>query len=399
MFTALRHRNYRLFWMGNSVSLIGSWMQTMALGWLIYRLTNSPFLLGFIGFANAIPILFITPIGGVIVDRMNKRSVLIVTQTITMLLAFLLAALTLWGHITALQIFLITLLTGAVAAIDAPARQSFIIELVGKDDLMNAIALNSMSFNTARILGPGIAGFVVYWIHESGCFFINALSFLAVLIGLFAINLPPFSMPSHQESFWQNMMTGIRYIQHNKIIKGLLALVAVPSLLTLSYAQLMPVFVRDVYQQDAKAMGILLSSIGVGAVMGALMIAKISHMKRKGKLLISGAISSSVMIILFGLSRNFYLSCFLLILVGFSNVSYLATNNTLIQTNVSDEVRGRVLSLYVLIFLGLMPVGSLLLGAIANWIHVSITITGCAAITLIYTLYMNWKIPELRALT
>ncbi len=396
MFSSLRHRNFRLFWSGNLVSLIGTWMQSAALSWLTYRLTHSAFLLGLVSFANAIPIFPVTPIGGVITDRMNKQKLVIMTQTSAMILAFVLAALTQFGHITVWQIFVITLLSGVVNSIDMPARQAFVVEMVGKEDLMNAIALNSMAFNTARVVGPPIAVVTVMFIHEYGCFWINGISFLAVLLSLFIMRFPPFvPHPHHQESFLKNLKDGIQYVKQHEIIKALMVLVAVPSVLTIPYAVLMPIFAKEIYKRDVGSYGVLLSCIGIGAVFGALTVAKISKLNIKGKLLITGAICSCIMVLLFALLPYFYLSCFILILIGFSNVVFLATTNTLIQTHVADIMRGRVLSIYFLVFQGLMPIGSLVLGSIATYLHASTTIALCAGITLCYVLYLNWRVPQL----
>ena len=398
MFSAFKHRNYRLFWSGNLISLTGSWMQTMALSWLIYRITHSAFLLGFIGFANAIPLLFLSPFAGVIVDRISKKKILYFTQISLMLSAIALALLTYYGNIQPWHIFVFTIINGTIGAIDAPARLSFVVELVGKEDLMNAIAMNSMAFNTARILGPAVAGFLVAIIHESGCFFINGISFVTVLISLTLMKFPPFIEKVTKDSYMTGMMDGIHYIKQKRVLLGLLVLVTVPSLLSLSYATLMPIFAKEIFKREADGMGILLSCVGIGAVMGALVVARVSHSKVRGKILISGAIGSSLSIIAFGLSRNFYLSCFILILVGISNVMYLATTNTLIQSNSQDEYRGRVISFYTLIFQGMMPIGSLLLGTMASWFTASTTIVITASITLFYVLLMNWFFPQLRAL-
>jgi MFS family permease len=399
MFSALHHRNFRLFWSGNLVSLIGTWMQTIALSWLTYRLTHSAFLLGLVSFANAIPIFPMTPFGGVITDRVNKQKLVIITQTSAMILAFILAALTQFGHITIWQIFFITLLSGAISAVDMPARQAFVVEMVGKEDLMNAIALNSLAFNSARIVGPSIAAFTVYFIHESGCFWINGISFLAVLLSLFIMKFPPFvPHPHHQDSYRKNFKDAIDYVKQHKVIKSLMALVAVPSILTLSYAVLLPIFAKEIYHRDVGAYGVLYSCIGIGAVTGALTVAKLSKHDIKGKLLISGAISSCIMIFAFALSPYFPLSCVILAMIGFSNMALLVTTNTLIQTHVTDIMRGRVLSFYLIIFQGLMPIGSLVLGSIATYLHAPATIALCASITLCYVLYLNWRVPQLRQL-
>ncbi len=395
MFSAFRHRDFRLFWGGNIISLVGTWMQSMALSWLIYRLTGSSLLLGVIGFANAIPLLFVSPFGGVLVDRFSKRKILILTQTGMMVTAFLLALLTWMGHIQVWHIFLFTVINGAVAALDAPCRQSFIIELVGKEDLMNAIAMNSMAFNSARIIGPAVAGFLVALIGEAGCFLINGISFVSVLIGLFMIQSPDKTIDDSQESFMNKMKEGYLYVKDSRLLSSLLALVAVPCLMSMSYATLMPVFAKDIFHRNADGLGILMSSVGIGAIFGALIIARLSYSRHKGKTLMLGGLVSSVAIILFGLSRNFYLSCFLLFWVGMANVLYLTSTNTLIQSNAEDEYRGRAVSFYTLIFMGMMPIGSLLIGWVAEYLTAPGVTVLFASITTVYFFYMNWKYPEL----
>jgi MFS family permease len=370
-------------------------MQSMALSWLIYRLTHSSFLLGFIGFANAIPLLFISPFGGVLVDRFSKRKILILTQSGFMITAFLLAFLTWMGHIQVWHIFLFTIINGAIAALDAPCRQSFMIELVGKQDLMNAIAMNSMSFNSARIVGPAVAGFSVAIIGEAGCFLINGISFVAVLISLFLMKPAEKIYDSAEESFWVKLKEGFAYVRGSKVLTRLLALVSVPCLLSMNYATLMPVFAKDIFHRNADGLGILMSSVGVGAILGALIIARLSYSHHKGKTLILGGFGSAVTILLFGLSKNFTLSCLLLFLVGLSNVLYLTSTNTLIQSNAEDEYRGRAVSFYTLIFMGMMPIGSLLIGWVAEYLTAPGVTILFAAITTLYFIYMHWKCPEL----
>lgn len=395
MFSAFRYRDFRLFWCGNIVSLVGTWMQSMALSWLIYRLTHSSLLLGVVGFANAIPLLFISPFGGVLVDRFSKRKILILTQSGFMITAFLLAILTYMGHIQVWHIFLFTIINGAIAALDAPCRQSFMIELVGKQDLMNAIAMNSMSFNSARIVGPAVAGFSVAIIGEAGCFLINGISFVAVLISLFLMKPAEKIYDSAEESFWDKLKEGFAYVRGSKVLTKLLTLVSVPCLLSMNYATLMPVFAKDIFHRNADGLGILMSSVGVGAILGALIIARLSYSRHKGKTLILGGFGSAVTILLFGLSKNFTLSCLLLFLVGLSNVLYLTSTNTLIQSNAEDEYRGRAVSFYTLIFMGMMPIGSLLIGWVAEYLTAPGVTVLFAAITTVYFIFMHWKCPEL----
>jgi MFS family permease len=396
MFAAFKHRNYRIFWSGSFISLIGSWMQTMALGWLIYRLTKSPFLLGLSSFFSSIPIVFISPIGGAVVDRIDKRKMLIITQACMMFSAFILAALTGFKLIAIWHIFAIAILGGFVAAFDAPARQSLIIELVGKEDLMNGIALNSLAFNSARILGPAVAGFAVAYVGESGCFLLNGFSFIAVIIALMLMTgLEPVN-EMKESNLIENLKEGFNYLRQQKVIRNLILLVGISSLFSLSYATLLPIFAKEILGGDARTLGWLMSSVGIGAIIGALLIAKLGNYPRKGRLLLIAGFSSAFFLVLFGTSRWLWMSMGTLAIVGFSNVLYLATTNTMIQTIVADELRGRVISIYTLIFLGGMPLGNLIVGAVAQYFGAPVTVILGSVICLVYTAYTAYRVSELR---
>ncbi|MCX7919011.1 MAG: MFS transporter [bacterium] len=396
MFTAFKHRNYRIFWSGNLISLIGSWMQTMALGWLVYRLTRSPFLLGLSSFFSSIPIVFISPLGGAVVDRMNKRKLLILTQSGMMLSAFILAGLTQFELIAIWHIFAIAIFGGFIAAFDAPARQSFVIELVGKEDLMNGIALNSLAFNSARILGPAIAGYAVAYVGESGCFFLNGLSFIAVIFALTMMTGLEQVNDTKEANLYDNLKEGFQYIKNQKLIWNLIVLVGISSLFSLSYAALLPIFAKEILGGDARTLGWLMSSVGVGAIIGALFVAKLGNFQHKGKLVLIAALGSAFCLMIFGASKWLWLSIGTLAIVGFCNVAYLATTNTLIQTTVNDELRGRVISLYTLIFLGGMPLGNLFVGAVAQKLGAPATVILGSAICFIYTASTSYRVPELR---
>jgi predicted MFS family arabinose efflux permease len=258
--------------------------------------------------------------------------------------------------------------------------------------------MNSMAFNSARIIGPSLAGLLVVFIHESGCFFLNGISFIAVLIGLALLRLPPHVVKPRQESYWENLLAGIQYVRTSRILCGLLALVSVPSILTLSYQTLMPVFAKDIFGKNAAGMGILMACTGIGAILGALFVARISHSKFKGKVLLIGNLGSNLFILCFGLSHYYYLSCVLLVCIGLFNVMYLTTTNTLIQSNSQDEYRGRAVSFYTLIFQGMMPIGSLVMGTLASWFSAPTTISICAIVTMLYSIYINKNYPELEKL-
>ncbi len=399
LFSAFGHRNYRLFWSGNLVSLVGSWMQSTALSWLVYKMTGSEFLLGLIGFSNAIPLLILSPLGGVLVDRVRKQKLILATQFGMMTSAFLLAYLTWFGHIQIWQLFCITIFNGMLLAIDAPGRQSFIYELVGKEDLMNAIGMNSVAFNSARIIGPAIAGQLVGWFGEAGCFLGNGLSFLAVLFALMMMKLPPREPIIQKKSFADDIKQGFKYMAGHPTIRGLLTMVAVPSVLIMSYPTLMPVFAKEVFHKDAGGYGILMSSVGVGAVFGALLIGWLSRSNKKGRFLIMGAFGATIFTFLFAVCQWYWLACLLLVGMGFSNVVYLATTNALLQSNSPDEYRGRIISIFTLTSLGLTPFGNLLAGTIAEKTSAPITLGAFALITLSYTIFINYRVPQLRRLT
>ncbi|MDI6784861.1 MAG: MFS transporter [bacterium] len=396
MFSAFRHRNYRIFWSGSFISLIGTWMQTLALGWLVYRLTKSPFLLGLSSFFSSIPIVFISPIGGAVVDRIDKRKLLIFTQLSMMVLAFILGTLTGLNRIAIWHIFGVALLGGLVAAFDAPARQSFVIEMVGKEDLMNGIALNSLAFNSARILGPAVAGFLVAYIGESGCFFVNGLTFIAVIFALTMMTGIQPKIGTKEPNLLKNLQEGFHYLRGQKVIRNLFLLVGISSLFSLSYATLLPIFAKEILRGDARTLGWLMSSVGIGAIIGALFVAKLGNYPRKGRLLLIAGFSSAFFLILFGASRWLWMSVGTLAVVGFSNVLYLATSNTTIQTIVTDQLRGRVISIYTLIFLGGMPFGNLIVGAIATYLGAPVTVILGSALCLIYTASAAYRVPELR---
>lgn len=396
MFSSFAQRNYRLFWSGNLISLIGSWMQTTALGWLVYRITRSPLLLGLSGFFSSIPVLLVSPIGGAIVDRMDKRKLLILTQSSAMILAFVLAGLTGFKLVTVTHIFIIAFLGGLVAAFDAPARQSFTVDLVGKENLMNGIALNSLGFNTARIIGPAIAGLSLAYIGEAGCFFMNGLSFLAVIVALLMISGTNSVVNTPDPSFLEELKDGFNYLRRQPIIYTIITLVGVSHLFSLSYATLLPIFAKEILHRDAPALGALMSSVGVGAIIGALLTASLGNYPRKGLLLLSAAIVSSVFLIVFGASKWFWLSIISLAIVGFCNVVYLATSNTIIQTIVPDELRGRVISIYTLICLGFLPFGNLILGATAKLLGAPLAVILGATICLLYIGYLTYRVPSLR---
>jgi MFS family permease len=348
------------------VSLIGTWIQQVAQSWLVFELTKSVLLLGVVGFLGSIPILILSLFGGILADRLNKRNILIATQIIFMFLAFTLAILTQFKIITSYQIMIIAVLNGIVMAFDAPARQSIVVELVGKPNLFNAIALNSVAFNSSRIIGPALAGILIATIGMSGCFYINGISFLAVIIALCSIKIGHVQNTLKSNGALRDLKDGLNFIKNNRLILALIAMVGVVSLFGVAHVVLMPVFANDVLKVGIKGLGVLMSAAGCGALLGALILARLGDFKYKGRLLISSAMVFSVALIVFSLSKIYLLSIFALIFIGFSSVTAVALVNTLLQTKVEDRFRGRVMSVFMITFAGMMPFGNLIAGSLAH---------------------------------
>lgn len=371
-FRALQHRNFQLFFAGQLVSLIGTWMQSTAQLWLVYKLTNSAALLGVFGFVNQIPILLLASIGGYVGDRYNRHRGVIATQTAAMILAFVLAALTLTGVIRnmglrgAWVIIFIAFLVGIVNAFDVPIRQAFLVQMVGKEDLPNAIALNSSIFNGARVVGPAIAGFAIAWIGEGWCFFLNGVSFLAVILALLAMRLQPVAKKPSTDSPLQSLVQGFRFAMSDLPIRSALLLLSWLSLLGLQYSVFLPIFAEDILHGGARGLGLLMSSAGVGAVLGALHFAARTEFKGLARWIAGTSMSCAIGLVLFSESRVFWMSMVVLFVVGFSATVQMAATNTIIQSRVPDELRGRIMAVYATMFMGVQPIGSLLAGGIAK---------------------------------
>ena len=382
MLAAFKHRNYRLFFAGQGVSLIGTWMQNVAQGWLVYDLTRSAFLLGLVTFLGALPITVFTLLAGVVADRHNKRAILIANQTAAMLLAFLLAALVHWHIVTVWHIAGIGLLTGIANAFDMPTRQSFVVEMVGKEDLLNAIALNSSMFHAARILGPALAGLLIATIGEAGCFALNGLSFLAVIAAYAAMRMPARVPSANAQSIRHATLEALRYVRGDRVIRAIVIVQAIVSVFGLPYAVLMPVFAREVLHVGAVGLGYLLAANGIGALLGALTLASLGEHPHYRRLFFGGLLGFCGMVIAFAWSHWFWLSAGLLLCAGYFMIVAFATANTAVQTRTPDHLRGRVMGIYVLAFLGLNPFGALLAGALARATNVSIATTLGEAICL-----------------
>jgi MFS family permease len=397
-FRALKHRNFQLFIAGQLVSLIGTWMQTTAQLWLVYDLTHSPALLGIFGFANQIPMLVLASVGGYVGDRYSRHRGVIATQTISMLLAFILAGLTLSHHIHEWSLIAITFLVGIVNAFDVPIRQAFFVEMVGKEDLPNAIALNSSIFNGARVVGPAIAGFAIAWIGAGWCFFLNGLSFFAVILALLAMRIQPQERKPSTESPLQSLLEGFRFAMKDRPIRSALLLLSLLSLLGLQYSVFMPIFANDILHAGARGLGLLMSAAGVGAVLGALQFAARTTYKGLAKWIAAMSVICACGLIVFSQSHVFWLSAAVLFVVGFAATSQMAATNTTVQNRVPDELRGRVMAVYATMFMGVQPLGALLAGGIAKRIGAPSTLAIFGSVCLIGSLvFAAWVLTRLRA--
>jgi len=392
---ALRHRNFQLFFSGQLISLIGTWMQNVAQAWLVYRLTGSAFLLGAVGFSSQIPVLLVAPIGGITADRSNRQRLVIATQAAAMILAGILAGLTLSRRVEVWHVFVLAALLGVVNAFDIPARQSFLIDMVGREHLMNAIALNSSIFNGARVVGPAVAGILVVKIGEGACFAANAVSYIAVIAGLLLMKVEC-PRRSNSSSPLADIVEGFRWANSVKVIRALLLLIGLISLVGMPYTVLMPVFADRILHGGARGLGILMGATGVGALFGALTLAAKTGVKGLGRLAAWSCAGFGIGLILFSLSRWFWLSTVLLLPVGYSVMLQMASTNTLIQTMVPDQLRGRVMALYSMMFMGMAPFGALLGGALAERMGAPLTVTLGGVACLLGAIWFGRELPALR---
>jgi MFS family permease len=393
---ALRHRSFRLFFAGQLVSLIGTWMQIVAQSWLVYRLTGSSLLLGTIGFSTQIPVLLFAQLGGAVADRTSRHRMLLVTQTISMLLAFALAFLALTNRIAVWHVFVLAASLGVTNAFDIPARQAFVVEMVGKDDLMNAIALNSAMFNGARVLGPAIAGVLVGWLGEGYCFFANGLSFLAVIGSLLAMHVPRREALPAKGSTLSQIAEGFAFVRREPAVRALLLLLGLVSLTAMPYAVLMPVFADKILGVGARGLGLLMGAAGVGALFGTALLATRSEVRGLGRWIAAGAAAFGAALIAFALSRSMWLSVAFLVPAGFAQIVQMAGSNTLIQTLTPDALRGRVMASYSMMFMGSAPVGALLAGALADRIGAPAAVMAGGLACIAGACVFAWRLPRLR---
>ena len=396
---ALGYRNYRLFFGGQLISVIGTWMQNIAQAWLVYRMTGSSVLLGAVSFTGQIPIFFLASVGGIVADRGSRRRIVIATQTSSMMLAFALAALTLTKTVQVWHVFVLAGLLGAVNAFDIPARQAFQVEMVGKADLMNAIALNSSLFNASRVIGPAIAGILVAAIGEGWCFFVNAVSYIAVIVGLLLMSVEERQRGASNDSPLANLAEGFRFVSRNRPVHAILMLLGVVSLTGMPYAVLMPIFADRILHGGARALGWLMGCAGIGALAGALRLASRTHLKGLSRWLPRASFAFGAVLIGFAWSRVFWLSAFILLPVGYSMMIEMASSNTLLQSMVPDELRGRVMAVYSMVFMGMAPFGSLLAGVAAGRVGAPWTVTGAGVLCMIAAVIYRSQLESLRGPT
>jgi MFS family permease len=377
-FNAFRHRNYRLFWLGQLISLIGTWMQTVAQAWLVLQISNDPFALGLLSVAQFGPVMVLGLFGGVLADHLPKRQTLIATQTVQMILAFILAALVATGVVQVWHILALAFLLGCANAIDMPTRQSFVAEMVGRDDLASAVAHNSAVFNGARVVGPAVAGITIGFIGIAPCFFLNGLSFLAVIVGLLLMRDSELRRgarvprPTSVGAVFDNLIEGLAYVRRTPIVLLAVATIGFSSTFAINWGVSVPPMVRDVLNSDAAGYGFLMAVTGVGSLIAALAIAFSG--RASVRLLIGGALTLAVLFTLFGLSRSYAFSLVCMFGVGAGMIAMAASANTLIQLSVPDHLRGRVMSVYTTVFAGSTPVGGLATGALASAYGISVAV-------------------------
>jgi MFS family permease len=396
---SLRHRNYRLFCSGQLVSLIGTWMQMVALSWLVYRLTGKAAMLGLMSFCNLIPVFLLAPVGGLVADRVPSRRLLLTTQTVAMSLALVLALLTLTGHVRMWHLFACALLLGTTNAFDNPGRQVFAARVVPRQDLMNAVALNSSMVTGARVAGPALAGVLVALLGEGWCFFLNGVSYVAVIAGLLAMRFPPAEASAASRgprSQLRLLLEGFRMIRQARPIAALLLLLGLLSLLGAPYQVLMPIFAAEVFHGGSKVFGLLSSTSGLGALAGAVTLAVRPHFHGLGRWIAATALLFGLALASFAGSRTLVLSLPLLFLAGGAYMVEMAATNTLIQMMVPDAFRGRVMSIYAMMFLGMAPLGGLLAGLLAHRLGAPLTVglggMGCLACGGAFTwYYRRWR--------
>jgi MFS family permease len=393
---AFRHRNYRLFFGGQLISLTGTWMQSVAESWLVFRLTGSSALLGLSSFASLAPVFLFATLGGTIADRAHRHRIIVITQSVSMVLPLVLAALTFTHTVRVWHVFILAGCLGVVNAFDIPARQAFLVEMVGRDDLMNAIALNSSMVNGARVVGPAVAGLLVAAIGEGWCFLLNGLSYIAVITGLLMMEVPHRSRQTSRGSPWRDTIAGFRFVVRTAPVRALLVLLGVISFAGMPYSVLMPVFAESILHGGARGLGLLMGASGVGALGGALSLVRRSGVRGLGTWVAVASASFGIALIGFSLSRVFWLSALLLIPVGASMMVEMASSNTLIQAMVPNELRGRVMAVYSMMFMGMAPFGALFAGWLAGRVGAPQTVAIGGVICVLASSVFSMRLPALR---
>jgi MFS family permease len=422
-FRALKHRNFQLFIIGQLISLVGTWMQTTAQQWLVYKLTGSVAVLGLFGFASQVPMLLLAWMGGYVGDRYNRHRGVIVTQSLSMILAFVLAVLTLTHLIREWHLIVIALLVGIVNAFDVPIRQSFFVHMVGKEDLPNAIALNSSIFNGARVVGPAIAGFAIVLLGEGWCFFLNGLSFIAVLVALLMMRIEPTPKKPADESPVRSFVQGFKFAMHDVPIRSALVILCVLSMFGLQYSVFLPIYAHDILHGDAGTFSLLMSAAGVGAFLGALQFAARTDYTGLARWIAATCTTCSLGLIVFARATSFrplasrlagwigahcrgcaidpqrfpdaalfWLCATVLFIVGFAATSQMAATNTIIQRRVPDELRSRLMAVYATMFMGVQPIGALLAGGVAKRIGTPDTVLLFGSLVLAGSLFFIWRV-------
>lgn len=395
-FEALRHRNFRLWFFGQLVSLVGTWMQVIAQNWLVYQLTGSAWDLGLVNFVGAIPLVPLTLHAGAIADRFSKRRIIFLMQAAMMGLAFILAFLCWTGTVRLWHVLLLAFLLGAAQAIDTPARQAFVVELVGKEHLANAIALNSGTFHAARVVGPAAAGLLVAWAGIPWAFFLNGISFLAVLGSLFRMDASRIRRTQAGGKEGNDLWGGVRYIVSHRAEGGIVLLISLSALLAMPYHVLVPIYAKEILGGSADAYGVLMTAAGVGAVLGSLVAASEEATRRPGTLLVAGSLGFPLILLAFSVSRTYPLSIAWMGAIGFAFVLQNAPANSWLQTLIPDRLRGRVMAIYVSLFLGMMRLGSLFLGWLASVTSAPVALAVAGAASLGAGLAIHGMFPEIR---
>ena len=397
-FISLKYPNYRLWFVGQLISLVGSWTQATAQGYLIYQLTQSPAYLGYVSFASGLPSWFFSLYAGAIADRVPRRTLMVITQSCMLVLAFALAILTFTNVIQWWHILIMAFLMGICNAFDAPARQAFVLEMVEREDLTNAIALNSTMFNSALVLGPAIGGLIYASVGPGLCFTINGISFIAVIIALLLMRLKPFTPPSKKGKTWSDVKAGLKYVVEDPGIRNLITNLFITTVFGFGIATLIPAWAVEVLGGDATTNGFLLAARGFGSLIGALTVAAMGHFSFRGKVLTINSLLMPIMMIIFAYMRMLIPALLAMAGVGFTLMMILNVSNAMVQTRIVDEMRGRVMGIYVFFFFGAIPLGSLLAGWAADIIGEPLTVTASALILLVFSLLTLWRVPGLRAM-